>query len=449
MDILIKTGQLLLALSILVALHEGGHFVAARIFKIRVERFYLFFDFLFPLPNVMKFSLFKIKRGDTEYGIGWFPMGGYVSISGMVDENMNTEQLALPPQPWEFRSKPAWQRLIVMMGGIIVNLMLGIGIFWALSYHLGENRLPLSEMKYGIHAGKIAEDVGFKDGDHVIGINGEPKKYWDEVMDVKNIINEETIYDVKRGEEVLHLKMPTTLMNSLSGDDLINQFISDRFRFTVMAVEPGEPAAKAGLLAQDQIVAVNGISASLFDQFQRELANNISKEVKLTVVRGGKEISIPCQVGEDGRVGIQIEGIKDYKLDHRDYGLFEALAVGTSESMEKLKLNAIGLSKIVTGKVSASKSVRGPIGMANLFGAHWDWLKFWSLTGLLSLVLAFMNFLPIPALDGGHVVFLLWEMITGKAASQKVLERAQIAGTVIILGLMILVFGNDIYKLFK
>jgi regulator of sigma E protease len=431
-------GQLILGLSILVILHELGHFLAARAFGIKVEKFYLFFD-------AWGISLFKFNYKGVEYGIGWLPLGGYVKIAGMIDESMDTEQLEGPPQPWEFRSKPAWQRLIVMLGGIIVNIILGILIFWILTIKYGETYTPNSEIKYGILPGKIGNKIGLKAGDKITDINGQPVLRFEDLTGPKVVMGN-TDLTVLRGTQTLHVKVPGNLYNDIA-DQGIDQFISriPRMKFAIKGIAPKSGAAQAGLMPGDSIVALNSTPIAFYDEVQSQLQQNKDKQVELTIKRGDNVIKSTAQVNKNGLLGFtaQVDVPKEKTLT---FGFFGSLPIGATKAWGSFSDNAKGLGKVFKGEVKFNKAVSGPVAIANLFGSHIDWIRFWSLVGFLSMVLALTNLLPIPALDGGHALFLIIEMIKGKPLSDKFLERAQIVGFVILVTLMVFVFGNDIVR---
>jgi regulator of sigma E protease len=431
-------GQLLLGLSILVILHEFGHFIAARAFGIRVEKFYLFFD-------AWGVSLFKFNYKGVEYGVGWLPLGGYVKISGMIDESMDTEQMAGPPQPWEFRSKPAWQRLIVMLGGITVNIIVGILIFWAITVKNGETYIPMNNIKYGIVPGSIGKHIGLKPGDKIIGVNGKPINRFEDLTSSK-ILLDHTILNVQRGSQQLNVTIPGTILNEIS-DLGIDEFIERAPRSTFSVDSVYGNAKKAGLQKGDNITAVNNHKVVFFDELRDQLDSNKNKQITLTVMRNNNALLLPVQVDKDGRIGFA-RPLKELlpKEDTIHYGFFASLPVGASKAWGTLVDQSKTFGKIFNGQLKARKAISSPIGIAVMFGSHVDWLRFWTLTGLLSMVLAFMNLLPIPALDGGHAVFLLIEMIKGKPLSDKFLERAQIVGFVLLITLMVFAFGNDIVK---
>lgn len=432
-------GQLVLGLSILIILHELGHFLAARAFGIKVEKFYLFFD-------AWNISLFKFTYKGVEYGIGWLPLGGYVKIAGMIDESMDTDQLAGPPQPWEFRSKPAWQRLIVMLGGVTVNVILGILIFWILTMRFGESYIPNSSAKYGIVPGVVGKKIGLMAGDKITAVNGKAVERFDDLTSPK-VLLENTVFTVQRGVETLSVTVPHTILNDLS-DNGIEEFISrvPRMKFVVDSLSPNGAARKSGLLKGDSIVAINNVPIAFYDQVKPELQKNKGKLVDLTIKRNSNPMVIKAQLGSDGTLGFYPSKNDLPEIRTIKYGFFASLPIGASRAISTFTDNAKGLGKIFKGDVKFNKAVSGPVAIANLFGSTIDWVHFWSLVGFLSMVLALMNLLPIPALDGGHAVFLIIEMIKGKPLSDKFLERAQIVGFVILVTLMVFVFGNDIVK---
>jgi len=437
-------GQLLMGLSLLVILHEFGHFIAARAFGIKVEKFYLFFD-------AWGVSLFKFNYKGVEYGVGWLPLGGYVKIAGMIDESMDTEQMAGPPQPWEFRSKPAWQRLIVMMGGITVNIIVGIFIFWMLTVKYGETYIPMSSVHYGIVPGPVGEKIGLKAGDKITGINGKPVERFEDLTNPK-VFLDKTALNVQRGDQQLNISVPSDILNDISSKGIggIDQFISPfpRSKFKIDSVVPGSNAAKAGLVKDDSIIAVNSTSVAFFDQIQTQLADHKNKNVVLSVKRNNTVQQLTAMVTSDGKLGFQAKYDIPKPVTIK-FSFFDSFPRGATRAWANFADNAKGLKKIFTGDVKARNAVGSPIVMAEMYGSHFDWIKFWSLTGFISMILALMNLLPIPALDGGHAVFLIVEMIKGKPLSDKFLEKAQIVGFVLLIGLMVFAFGNDIMKHFR
>jgi regulator of sigma E protease len=435
METLIMVGQLLLGLSILVGLHELGHLLTAKLFGMRVEKFSIGFP-----PKIAGF-----QWGDTEYSIGAIPLGGFVKISGMVDESMDTAQLASEPQPWEFRAKPAWQRLIVMLGGIIVNVITGIIIFVTLVYSNGETYFSRDQViENGIVAYEYGEAIGLKTGDKVLDVNGQPYQSIGELSSGSALLSENGYYTVDRQGEKIKVEIPKGFINSFNSEEAFSKFIAVRFPFEVGVVDPGTGAEKMGIAAGDQIIAVNGSPITYFDEMQTALQQVKNQSVSLVRRRGAQLDTLNVPVSADARIGIAVKPLLEPV--RREYGFMEAFSRGTSRAFGAVIVNAKALGKMFTGEVS-TKNVSGPIGMAKIYGNQWDWVKFWSITGLISMILAFMNLLPIPALDGGHVVFLLYEMVSGRAPSDKFLEYAQKVGMVILLGLMVFAIGNDILKL--
>ncbi|WP_432710380.1 RIP metalloprotease RseP [Pedobacter sp.] len=438
---LIMAAQLLLGLSILVILHELGHFLAARAFGIKVEKFYLFFD-------AWGVKLFSIKRGDCEYGIGWLPLGGYVKIAGMIDESMDTEQMAQPAQPWEFRSKPAWQRLIVMLGGVVVNIIVGILIFWMLTFKYGETFIPNSSVQNGINPGSIGKEIGLKKGDRVIAVNGTKVIRFEELISPEVLLGNTNLTVVREGK-TLYIKVPDNILNKVS-DLGIEEFISRTplLTSTVDTVVADRPAYAAGLKKGDRIVAVNNTPVKYNVDVAEEVQKLKGKEVAFTVKRGGQDVKLNVPVDTAGTVGIGWN-LNEIKIETVHYGLLQALPIGIHQAWEQFSTNAKGIGKVLTGSVQANKAFSGPVEMARkVYGGEWIWARFWAATAFISIALAFMNLLPIPALDGGHVVFLLIEMVKGKPLGDKFMERAQMVGFVILLSLMVFVLGNDIFKAF-
>ncbi len=439
MDVLVMIGQLLLGLSILIVLHELGHFWAARAFGIKVEKFYLFFD-------AWGFKLFSINYKGVEYGIGWLPLGGYVKIAGMIDESMDTEQMKEEPKPWEFRSKPAWQRLIVMLGGVTVNVILGILIFWMLTFKYGETYIPNSELRYGIAPGLVGKEIGLKGGDKVVAVNGNKLLRFNDLMSSDVLLGNSVITVVRDGKEV-DVAVPADILNTIA-DHGVQEFVAPRYRYQVDSVVSGMSAAHSGIQKGDIILRVNQEETVYFDQLQSILRDNKDKEVTAIVLRSGQNITIPVKVSSEGTIGF-VPKLNDIKLQTEYYGFLESLPVGASKAWGSLIDNAKGLGKLFKGEVRADKALSGPVEIARkLYGGTWDWVKFWSITGLLSMALALMNLLPIPALDGGHALFLIIEMIKGKPLSDKFMEKAQLVGFIILASLMVFVLGNDIFKAF-
>ncbi|MBC8112554.1 MAG: RIP metalloprotease RseP [Verrucomicrobia bacterium] len=440
MEVLVRGGQFILALSLLIVLHEFGHYITARWFKMRVNKFYLFFDFLFPFAKIMNFSLLKIKKGDTEYGIGWFPLGGYVDIAGMIDETKTAADLASEPQPWEFRAKPAWQRLIVMLGGIIVNVILGVTIFIMLFWIYGEKYLPANEVD-GIVARPIAEGIGLKTGDKIIAVNGKTVEKFSDLTQPGVLLGDASFYTIVRDGKTKDVYLPKELLNQLSDRKNRGQFIEPLLKFSVEEVLPNSAAAKAGLQAQDKILKVNEVSTVYFNQFQEALQANKDKKVTLLVERKGQQLPLEATVTKEGTLGFKVSQ-PPFKTQPYSFG--QALLAGPVRAFEVIENQFLSFGKIFSGQINPRKALGGPVGIAELFPTTWNWEIFWNLAGLLSMVLAFMNLLPIPLLDGGHVVFLLYEMIAGRKPSDRFLEVANSIGLFLVLGLMVFAIFNDI-----
>lgn len=436
MNVLIMIGQLIAGLSILVILHEAGHFFAARAFGIKVEKFYLFFD-------AWNISLFKYHYKGVEYGIGWLPLGGYVKIAGMIDESMDTDQMAGPPQPWEFRSKPAWQRLIVMLAGIFVNIVLGVFIFWMLTIKYGESYIPNQSVKYGIVPGIIGREIGLKAGDKITAVNGKKIVRFEELISSKVLLGNSQL-TVNRNNEVVNITVPGNIYNEVA-DYGIGEFIQLRSKFMVDSVVAGSNAQKAGLQKGDSIKAVNSQPVVFFDQFQSFIKANKNKQINLDVKRNNQLVAIKANVNAQGTLGFAAKGDEPV-IERAKFNFFSSLPVGASKAWGTFTDNAKGIGRVATGQIKANRAFAGPVTMATMFGNHFDAAKFWSLVGLLSMALALMNLLPIPALDGGHAMFLIIEMIKGKPLSDKFMEKAQIVGFCILIALMVFVYGNDILR---
>lgn len=433
--------QLILGLSILVTLHELGHFLAARAFGIKVEKFYLFFD-------AWGVKLFSFKRGDTEYGIGWLPLGGYVKIAGMIDESLDTDQMASEPQAWEFRAKPAWQRLVVMVAGVTMNAILGVIIFSFYLLQFKGEYLPNAEVNKagGIHAYQLGKDIGLEDGDKIIAINGEPVERFEDILSSRVLFGAKLA--VERRGSTLEVEVPDNFYRKVSTAGRWSFIGYGPLEFQVGSVNPDEPADKAGLKTGDMITHIGDEPVLSGDDLQRKLGALKNKTVALGIQRGPEKLMLSTQVSDKGTIGIgyDVQPVKDSAYRMQAYKLGSAFSFGTGDAIEALVSNAKGLGKIFTGEEKASDSVQGPIGIATIYGGVWDWARFWSITGLLSMVLAFMNMLPIPALDGGHVIFLALESIFRVKFSDKVMERAQVVGMVILMSLLIFAVGNDIWK---
>lgn len=440
MEIIIKIAQLLLSLSILVIFHEFGHFIAAKIFKTRVEKFYLFFN--------PWFSLFKFRFKETEYGMGWLPLGGYVKISGMIDESMDKEAMKQPAQPWEFRSKPAWQRLIIMVGGVTVNVILAFAIYIGILAVWGEQFLPTSEVnKYGIVADSLAQEMGLRTGDKILEVNGQYVNEFNKIPMVL-ILEEAKSLKVERDGQTMMVDIPAGSLGKLVKHQNPD-FISPRFPFEVEGFSSPSAAKDAGIELQDKIIAVNGAPTNYFDEFSRAVKSHKGEMVKAMVLRNSDTLYFDLQVSPEGMVGISTNPLKYFKLEEKDYSFLQAIPAGFAKTYDGIVNYLKQLKLLFSKEVKAYESVGGFITIGNIFPATWDWQAFWRLTAFLSIMLAILNLLPIPALDGGHVMFLAYEIISGRKPSDKFLEYAQIAGMVLLFALLIFANGNDIVKLFK
>lgn len=447
MEILIKIGQFILSISILVILHELGHFIPAKIFKTRVEKFYLFFN--------PWFSLFKKKIKDTEYGIGWLPLGGYVKISGMIDESMDKEQMKKEPQPYEFRSKKPWQRFLIMFGGVFVNIITAIFIYAMITYTWGETYLPNKNVTYGISVmSKLGYDLGLKDGDKIISIDGKEEENF--FSNMERIITGNTI-NIERGDSIINLKIPKNFIEQLIDSDNKLLFYP-RFPFIIAGIQDSSINKNSGLQINDQIIRIQDNDINYFDEAKYLLEKNYSGEdISIYVKRGNDTAKINVTIDSNGKIGIYpaILSIMDmdklglYKTSSKDYGFFESFPKGISMSYERLKSQVQQFKKILNPSTGAYKGLGGFLSIGNMFPSEWNWKIFWNFTAFLSIMLAFFNILPIPALDGGHIMFLIYEIITKKKPSEKFLEYAQIVGFIILLSLFALAQGNDIIRLFK
>lgn len=442
MDIVIKLSQFLLSLSLLIILHELGHFIPAKLFKTRVEKFYLFFD--------VKYSLLKKKIGETEYGIGWLPLGGYVKISGMIDESMDKEQMALPPQPWEFRSKPAWQRLIIMLGGVTVNFILAFIIYIGMAFAYGDTYIANSDLKDGLLIeNKAMQNAGFKTGDRIISIDGEKIERFDNGINAKVVMGKQVL--IERNGAQQEIKMPNDFVDQLSKFEK-GPLVSIRMPFVIGAI--ATESKNTALQPKDIVIALNSQKTKYFDEAKTVLENNKNKTITATVLRNQKEVQIPVIVSKDGKLGVQIGGLGMesleklgyYKVSTQKFGFLESIPVGIEKGKDQLVGYGKQLKMIFSPSTGAYKQVGGFKAIFDIFPNTWSWEVFWTITALLSIMLGVMNLLPIPALDGGHVMFLLYEIVSGKKPSDKFLENAQMVGFVLLITLLLFANGNDIYK---
>lgn len=447
MEIWIKVGQLILSLSILVILHELGHFIPAKLFGTRVEKFYLFFN-----PG---FSLFKTKKGDTEYGVGWLPLGGYVKISGMVDESMDTEQLDKEPEPHEFRAKPAWQRLIIMVGGVTVNLILAFFIYAMILFGYGEKYLPNSELDDGVWVtSDMAKEMGFRTGDRILTIRGDSVERFNEIQ--KEIIHAGEV-EVLRDGKVETVEVPKNIAGRLSEDFGMEPMFMPRYPFFIGGVPDSSVNKDAGLKKGDRVLSLGGEEIRYFDQGKEILDKQAGQEVEARVLRDGDTLRKELTITSEGQIEVlvgrpsnkELEKLGFYALETRKYGFFEAFPAGWNKAIGTLSDYIGNLAMLFDPETGAHKSIGGFGTITSIFPASWDWLAFWNITALLSLILAFMNILPIPALDGGHVMFLLYEMVAGRAPGRKFMEYAQIAGMLIILALLLYANGMDVFRFFN
>jgi regulator of sigma E protease len=442
MDIVIKLAQFLLSLSLLIILHELGHFIPAKLFKTRVEKFYLFFD--------LKYSLLKKKIGETEYGIGWLPLGGYVKISGMIDESMDKEQMALPAQPWEFRSKPAWQRLIIMLGGVTVNFILAFVIYIGMAFAYGDMFVATEDLKDGLLIeNPVMQKAGFETGDKILAIDGEKVTKFDNQINANIVMAKQVLIERNGAQQTI--TMPIEFVDELSKQGK-SPLVSLRVPFVVGAVVEG--SKNTALQPKDVILRLNEEPAKYFDQAKAILEKNKGKLIVAGILRNDKEMQVPVQVDADGKLGIHTAGLDlesleklgYYKVSKQEYGFVESFPVGIQKGADQLVGYGKQLQMIFNPETKAYKQVGGFAAIFNIFPNTWSWEVFWNITALLSIMLGVMNLLPIPALDGGHVIFLLYEIISGKKPSDKFLENAQMVGFVLLISLLLFANGNDIYK---
>ncbi|MCC8020047.1 MAG: RIP metalloprotease RseP [Rikenellaceae bacterium] len=443
MEVLIKIGQFVLSFSLLVIIHEFGHFIFARMFGIRVEKFYLFFN-----PG---FSLFKKKIGDTEYGIGWVPFGGYVKIAGMIDESMDTEQMKQPPQPYEFRSKPAWQRLLVMLGGVIMNVVLALLIFIGMSWKYGEQYIANEDLVYGWAFNELGHEIGFENGDRILAVDGKPIERAGMVFQELLLGSGREVTVLRDGRETTVTVCDEFVPRLLNSPDLMDY----RMPFVVGHVAEGSGAERAGIIPGDSLVAADSIPLAYFDQYLAYVGERGGRTVDITLYRtdarsGSRAVmTLPVELSEEGKMGLVPYYITRYvPVQTYKYTLLSSIPAGFRMTGRQINGYIKQLKLIFSPKTEAYKSLRGPLGIYDIFPKAWDWSVFWTLTGFLSIVLAVMNILPIPGLDGGHTVFVLYEMATGRKPGEKFMEYAQLAGLLLLFAIIIYATGNDILRLF-
>lgn len=433
MEVAVRIAQLLVSLSLLIICHEFGHFITAKLFKTKVEKFYLFFD--------PWFRLFRLKRGETEYGIGWLPLGGYVKIAGMVDESMDTEQLKKDPEPWEFRSKKAWQRLIIMLAGVIVNVILAMFIYAMVAFSWGTQYLPTENVKDGICVDSLGESLGLKTGDKILLVNGEKCEDFSKIT-LTLLLNDPKTLTVDRDGEQKTLQITDEMVAGIL--EAQQPFMTPRMEFQVGAFVEGSVAEAAGFKVDDYVVGINGQEYKYFDEVKDFLQNNKGKNANFKLLRGKDTVGVSLTIPEDGLLKVQVQQNFDYKTI--EYGFFESFPVGIGRGIDKIGEYCKQWKLIFNPETKAYKSVGSFISMAKIFPGTWDWYAFWNLTALFSIMLAVLNVFPIPGLDGGHALFTIIEMITGKQPSLKFQEVAQTIGMILLIGLMIFAIGNDLIR---
>ncbi len=440
MTVLIKILQFILSLSLIVIVHEMGHFLFAKLFKTRVEKFYLFFD--------PWFSLFKFRKGETEYGIGWLPLGGYVKISGMIDESMDREQMKQPPQPYEFRSKPSWQRLLIMLGGVLFNFILAIILYIMVLFSWGETYLPTQNVKYGIVTDSLGHEIGLRDGDKIISIDGNHiEDFYQIIPDI--ILNDRKQITVERDGKLVDLGIDKKFVPYIiKGQGRIEARIPFH-TFKVIDFMKESPAREAGIQIGDSLIGINGREFSYYDEYQNYIKNSKGSEVTVNIIRNGESLAFNLLPTGEGMIGIVRNSEQPLELKTIKYGFIESVPAGISKGFQTMKDYLKQFRLIFSKDTKAYESLGGFITIGSIFPSIWNWQAFWELTAFLSIILAIMNILPIPALDGGHVMFLLYEVITGRKPGDKFLEYAQIVGLFILLALLLYANGNDILRLLR
>ena len=438
-SILIKTAQLLLSLSILVVLHEAGHFMFARLFKTRVEKFYLFFN--------PWFSLFKVKKGETEYGIGWLPLGGYVKISGMIDESMDKEAMKLPPKDYEFRAKPAWQRLLIMLGGVLMNFIFALVIYIGVLYAWGEQYLPTKNVKYGIHINEQGEQIGFRTGDKILSVDGQYIEQFNRIVPTIVLDGAKTVQVERDGQKIDVEISSEDLALLLKSKGIWEERIPYDIQIAKLAKDL--PAEKAGLQVGDVLGNIDGNAFEFYDEFSNYLAAKTGSEISIEVSREGQKLIKKVSVTDDGKLGFNPAFNNPELFEYKTikYGFIESIPAGIQRGWTTT-VNYLKQFKLIFNKETKGyESLGGFATIGSIFAPTWDWMHFWNMTAFISIILAIMNLLPIPALDGGHVMFLFGEMISGRKPNEKFLEYAQIAGMILLLGLVLYAHANDIIKM--
>lgn len=450
----IKAVQLIAAFGLLVIVHEFGHYIFARMFGIRVEKFYIFFDPWFSLfkykPKKKPGTENKATWRDTEYGLGWLPLGGYCKISGMIDESMDTEQMKQPVQPWEFRAKPAWQRLLVMIAGVVFNFILAIVIYAGIAYTWGDRYIQFGDAEYGMKFySETAKQIGFRDGDIMVSADGEKLDASDFGYATQKILEAKQVVVLREGRPVT-IDIPSNSLLAVSNELRDHEdriFMDYRFPVVVKDVVAGQAAIDAGLKAGDRIVGIDSVRTETWDVFSAALAQRLDKDIMLTYERGGKEYTTKLHTSESGKIGVMLTPIDElFKTQTIKYNIFQSIPRGIEIGVDKLT-SYVGQMKYIFTKEGA-QSLGGFGAIGDMFPAEWSWYQFWFITAFISVALAFMNILPIPALDGGHVVFVLYEMITGRQPSQKVMERSTMIGLGLLILLLFYANANDIYRFF-
>lgn len=448
--ILIKVIQFFVSLSLLVMIHEFGHYIAARIFKIRVEKFYIFFN--------PWFTLYKKKMGETEYGVGWLPLGGYVSLAGMIDESMNTEQMKLPPQPWEFRTKPAWQRLIVMVAGVFMNVVLAMIIYSGMLFTWGESYLHNDSAVHGYAFSDAGKELGFKDRDRILSIDGEKIGDAQEIGYNLLIADEDRTVELVRDRDTIRMDIPLAKLVAMRESGNYKGMYSPIVSPLIVEKPTFDSAVEAGYQRGDQIVAVGDKRLYSGELIRTELMEHKGKSVDITVLRyeadslgkmAATEVVIPTAIDDKGRIGVELQSVEDVKPTHKEYGFFESIPAGIKMAGQEIASYWEQLKMIVNPDTKLYKEVGGFLSIGGVFPDTWDWYSFWRITALISIMLAVMNLLPIPGLDGGHALFTLWELITRRKPSDKFMEIMQWIGLFILFALLIYANGNDIIKLFS